>query len=190
MAKVLFNIKKVQFSKITSYGENGLPAYGTPLKVPGAVSLSMDNESSKETKYADGIAYFVVDGSNSYSGALEIVNFPEEVLKEIFGWKKDENGNLVEVDCGTEPFAMQFAVDSDDGEVYFTFFNCSASRPNNNFQTKESGVTINNQSSDITMTPITLANGDNIIKSYADKTAKNYATYFTAVTVPKLVESI
>lgn len=190
MAKVLFNIKKVQISKITSFSATGLPTYATPIKVPGAVSLAMDNESSKETKYADGIAYFVVDGSNSYTGSLEIVNFPDEVLKEIFGWKKDENGNLVEVDCKTEPFAMQFAVDSDDGEVYFTFFNCSASRPNNNFQTKESGVTINNQASNITITPITLENGDNVIKSYADKNAKNYATYFTAVTVPKLVASV
>lgn len=184
MSKVLFNIKKVQFSKITATGEDGLPTYGTPIKVPGAVSLSTENESSKETKYADGIAYYVTSGSNSYSGTLEIVNFSDEVLQDIFGWKKDSNGNLVEIDGNSENFAMQFAVDSEDGEVYFTFYNCSATKPSNNFQTKEASATINNQSVTLTLIPITLADGTSIIKSFAGKSATGYSKYFDAVTVP------
>lgn len=188
--KVLYNIKKVQFSKITEMSEAGLPTYGTPILVPGAVSLSMDNDSTSDPIYADGIVYYTPAGASSYSGTLEDLHFSKEVLKEIFNWVEDTNGNLVEVDDGTNEFGVQFAVDSDDGEVYFTLYRCSATKPNSNFQTKESSATINNESIDITISPITLSDGRNIVKSFAEKGATNYSTYMNKIVVPTIAESI
>lgn len=187
--KVLYNIKKVQVSKITELSDAGVPTYGTPISVPGAVSLSLDNDSSSDPLYADGIVYYTPTGASSYSGTFEDVHFPKEVLINIFNWVEDTNGNLVEVDEGTNEFGLQFAVDSDDGEVYFTLYRCSATRPNSNFQTKESSATINNESIDITISPIT-ADGKNIVKSYAEKGATNYATYMNKITVPTFTDSI
>lgn len=188
--KVLFNIKKVQFSKITETSAAGVPTYATPILVPGTVSLSLDSDSSLDPFYADGIAYYTPAGTNSYSGTLENANFSEEVLKAIFNWALDSNGNLVEVDTGSNEFGMQFAVDSNDGEVYFTLFRCSATKPSMNFQTKESSATINTQSVDITISSISTSDGKNIVKSYATKEATNYADYMTKIVVPTLTETI
>lgn len=188
--KVLFNIKKVQFSKITETSAAGVPTYASPILVPGTVSLSLDSDSSLDPFYADGIAYYTPAGTNSYSGTLENANFSEEVLKAIFNWALDSNGNLVEVDTGSNEFGMQFAVDSNDGEVYFTLFRCSATKPSMNFQTKESSATINTQSVDITISSISTSDGKNIVKSYATKEATNYADYMTKIVVPTLTETI
>lgn len=182
--KVLYNIKNVQFSKITATSDSGLPTYDSPIKVPGAVSLTLDNESTSETIYADGIAYYTSSGASSYSGTFENVHFTKEVLKAIFNYVEDTSGNLVEVDGGSNEFGMQFAVDSDEGDVYFTLFRCSATKPNANFQTKEASATINNESVDITISPITLSDDKNVVKAYADKSATNYSTYMTKITVP------
>lgn len=186
--KVLYNIKKVQFSKITATSDTGLPTYDEPIAVPGAVTLSLDNDSSSEPIYADGIAYFTPSGASSYSGTFEDVHFSKTILKEVFNWLEDTNGNLVEVDNGTNEFGVQFAVDSDEGEVYFTLYRCSATKPSLNFQTKESSATINNESINITMSPITLSDGKTIVKSFADKSASNYATYMNKITVPTFAE--
>lgn len=188
--KVLFNIKKVQFSKITETSASGVPTYAAPILVPGTVSLSLDSDSSLDPFYADGIAYYTPAGTNSYSGTLENANFSEEVLKAIFNWALDSNNNLVEVDTGSNEFGMQFAVDSNDGEVYFTLFRCSATKPSMNFQTKESSATINTQSVDITISSISTSDGKNIVKSYATKEAANYADYMTKIVVPTLTETI
>ncbi len=188
--KVLFNIKKVQFSKITETSASGVPTYATPILVPGTVSLSLDSDSSLEPFYADGIAYYTPAGTNSYSGTLENANFSEDVLKSIFNWALDSNNNIVEIDTGSNEFGMQFAVDSNDGEVYFTLFRCSATKPSMNFQTKEASATINTQSIDITISSISTSDGKNIVKSYATKEATNYADYMTKIVVPTITETI
>lgn len=188
--KVLFDIKKVQFSKITEITEAGLPTYATPILVPGTVSLSLDSDSSLSPFYADGIAYYTPAGSTSYTGTLANANFTDEVLKTIFNWIVDNNGNLVETDDGANEFGMQFAVESDNGEVYFTIYRCSATKPSLNFQTKEASATINTQSLSITASPITTADGKNIVKSFCDKDGTNYATYFDAIVVPTFPSQI
>ena len=188
--KILYNIKKAQLSKITEMSTAGLPTYGEPIPVPGSVSLSLDNDSSSDIIYADGVAYYTPTGSNSYSGTLENVHFSNKVLQDIFNWVLDTNNNLVEVDSGSNEFGMQFAVDSDDGEVYFTMYRCTATKPSQNFQTKEASATVNNESVSITIMPITLADGKNVIKSFAEKGATNYATYMTKIVVPTIGDSI
>lgn len=183
--KVMFNIKKAQAFPITSLGTNGVPTYGTTkLMMPGMVSISLDVEGSSEPFYADGIVYYTASASTSYTGTIENALLQDEFLTTIFKYFKDSNDNLVETDETPQEFGMQFAVDSDDGEVYFTLFRVSAQRPNHNFQTKEDSANINPQSFDITIMPITMADGTNVIKSYAEKDARNYATYFNSITVP------
>ena len=183
--KVLFNIKKLQLSKITAISDAGIPTYGTPMVCPGTVSLSLESESSSDPFYADGIAYYTPSGSTTTTGTLENALFTDDILKAIFGYVEASNGNLLETDAQSSEFGMQFACDSDDGEVYFTYYRVSSTKPGIDLTTNDPGATVNPQSVDITASPITLADGvTNVLKSHATRTASNYATYFEAITLP------
>lgn len=185
--KVLFNIKKLQISPITAISASGVPTYATPILVPGTVSLSLDPEGESDPFYADGIAYYIGASSSSYTGTLENACIPAEVLKAVFGYMEDGNKNIVDTDQPTKEFGMQFAVDSDEGEVYFTLFRVSATKPNMNFQTNEDGKTINPQSMDLTLSTVATSDSKyNVFKSYATKSMTNYAQYFTKITVPTI----
>lgn len=188
--KVLFNIKKLQFSKIESISAAGVPTYGTPLLMPGTVSLSLDSEDSSEPFYADGEAYYTPNGSETVTGTLENALFTEEVLKALYAYVTDTNGNLLQTDGQVSEFGMQFACDSDDGEVYFTYYRVSTNKPGLNLTTNAPSATINPQSVNVTASTISLADGTKIIKSYATKTATNYATYFDAITVPTITPGV
>lgn len=183
--RVLFNIKKLQISKITAL-TNGLPTYDEPIKVPGTVSFTMEQEDSNDPFYADGEAYYTPNGAESATGTLENAHLPEKALLDIFAYIKSSAGEMLATDGQVSDFGMQFAVDSDDGEVYFTYYKVSSTKPGDNFTTNAPSATINPQSLSITASTITLADGTKVLKSYADKTATNYATYMTKITIPTL----
>ena len=73
--KVKFNICNVHYAPLTA-GEDGADAFGTPVAMPGAVSLSLDPNGEPESFYADGVEYYAInnnanspkDGSDSVSG--------------------------------------------------------------------------------------------------------------------------
>jgi phi13 family phage major tail protein len=184
--KVVFNIKKLQFSKISSVSAAGVPTYETPILVPGTVSLSMETESTTDPFYADGIAYYMPSGATSTTGTLENAWISEEALKAIYGYVEDANGNLIETDAAPSEFGMQFACDSDEGEVYFTYYRVGSNKPGLNVQTSESSATINPQSVEISASTVNLASGQRILKSYAKPGASNYNTYFQAIVLPTI----
>lgn len=183
--KVIFSIKKLKFFPITTISSAGVPTYGTGIDLPGTVSLSLDPEGESTIVYADGIAYVTLGSAASYTGTLENLLFPTEILKEIYGYLVDTNQNLVETDASPKEFGMKFACDSDEEEVYFTLYRVSSTKPGINVQTKESSVTVNPQSVNLTVSTVTTEDGQNILKSFAKKGDSNYATYFTsAPTMP------
>lgn len=189
--KVNFNIKKLLMRKIVSYDEYDLPVYGDKLPVPGTVSLVLDNEQTSEPFYADGEVYYSPKGASQITGTLENALFTKAVLKAIFAYLEDSNNNLIETDDPTSDFGMQFACDSDDGEVYFTYFKVSATnKPGINLQTSEQNAVINPQSVNVTCNTITLANGKKIYKGFADKNSSNYNSYFENIVIPTIPASL
>lgn len=55
--KVKFGLKNVHYAMLTEEGEE--VTYGTPVRIPGAVNLSMDAQGDTSTFYADDMAYYV-----------------------------------------------------------------------------------------------------------------------------------
>ena len=66
--------------------------YEKPIRMPGAVSLSMDPEGENENFYADDIVYYVINNNSGYSGDLELALIPESFLKDILHEEEDANG--------------------------------------------------------------------------------------------------
>ena len=55
--KVKFGLKNCHYAKAT-FDEDGNVTYEKPIRMPGAVSLSMDPEGENENFYADDIEPF------------------------------------------------------------------------------------------------------------------------------------
>lgn len=185
--KVKYNLKNVHAAKLTKNGD-GTFSYATPQAIPGAVSLSLDAEGESSPFYADGIVYFRTTSNNGYSGDLEIALIPEwfrtEILKEV----KDSNGVLVETNTNTESvyFALLFEFDGDVHAIRHVMYNCTASRPSIESETKEENIEPVTETLSLTADP----REDGLVKSRTgdDTDSATYQNWYSAVYVPDLTE--
>ena len=83
--KVKFGLNKVHFAKITSWSADGVPTFETPVRIPGAVSLSIDANGENENFYADNTVYYVINNNAGYTGDLEIALITTEFATDILG---------------------------------------------------------------------------------------------------------
>ena len=112
--KVKFGLNKVHYAKITSYDEEGGPTFATPVRIPGAVSLSIDAEGEASNFYADDGVYYVINNNSGYTGDLEIALVPLEFATDILGEKLDEKGVLTETNTAeVSQFALLFEFSGD-----------------------------------------------------------------------------
>ena len=68
--KVKFNICNVHYALIT-VDDDGDVTFGTPVAMPGAVSLSLEPNGEPSNFYADGYAYYTISNNMGYEGDLE-----------------------------------------------------------------------------------------------------------------------
>ena len=61
--KVKFGLKNCHYALVT-LAEDGKVTFGTPVAMPGAVSLSRDAEGETEPFYADESVYYMVSDNN------------------------------------------------------------------------------------------------------------------------------
>ena len=181
--KVKYNLKNVHAAKMT-FTEEGAFTYATPQAIPGAVSISLDAEGETSPFYADGIVYFRSTTNNGYSGDLEIALIPEWFRTEILKEKLDANGVLVErIDnAETEKFALLFEFDGDVNAIRHVLYNCSASRPSIESETREETIEPGTETLSLTADP----RSDGLVKSRTGDTtsAETYNNWYQAVYVP------
>ena len=135
--KVRFGLKNCHYAKAT-FDEDGNVTYAKPVRLPGAVSLSMDPEGENENFYADDVVYYVLNNNAGYEGDLELALIPEEFLKDILHEEEDANGVLAEnANTTFERFALLFEFTGDQNAIRHVLYCCSASRPSMEGETKE-----------------------------------------------------
>lgn len=181
--KVKYNLKNVHAAKLTK-GENGTFTYATPKAIPGAVSISLEAEGDSSPFYADGIVYFRSTANNGYSGDVEIALIPEWFRTEILKEKLDAKGVLVEKSdiTETEKFALLFEFDGDVRGIRHVLYNCSASRPSIESETKEDTIEPGTETLSLTADP----REDGLVKSRTGDTTDDdtYANWYKTVYVP------
>lgn len=182
--KVKYNLKNVHAAKLKK-DTSGALSYEAPKAIPGAVSISLDAEGESSPFYADGIVYFRSTANNGYSGDLEIALIPEWFRTEILKEELDKNGVLVEkADVSeTEKFALLFEFDGDINAIRHVLYNCSASRPSIESETKEDTIEPGTETLSLTADP----REDGLVKSRTGDTtsAETYTNWYKNVYLPQ-----
>ena len=136
--KVKFGLNMVHWAKITAWSDDGVPTFATPVRLPGAVSLSIDANGEADNFYADNSVYYVINNNSGYEGDLEVALITTDFATEILGEQLDNNGVLVErTDAELAQFALLFEFDGDKNHIRHVLYCCSASRPATEGQTTE-----------------------------------------------------
>ena len=183
MSKIKYGIRKVYYAVATETTTDNVTTvtYGTPVALPGAVSISLEQQGDLPKFYADDIVYWQTSVNNGYEGDLELAKIPDTFKTDILGMRTDNGGMIVESsdDVG-KSFALLFEFQGDDKATRHVLYNCTATRPAVASSTKED--TIEPQTETVTISAI--ANVDGYVKASALDGTANYATWYTAVKTP------
>lgn len=164
--KVKFGLKGCYYAKGT-LAANGSMTYGTPVALPGAVSLSLEAQGENSPFYADDVIYYIGSSASGYSGDLELASIPDDFKKDILGFVADGNGVLYEpASPAVEHFALIFQFSGDKHATKHVMYNCVASRPAVASSTKNEATEPVTESITITASSVYVsALNDNVVKA-------------------------
>lgn len=177
--KVKYNLKNVHYA-LLNIDEAGNVTYGTPVPIPGAVSIGLDANGEPTNFYADGYVYHTISNNMGYEGDLEIAMVPESFRVDVLKEKLDDNKVLIEdANVETANFALLFEFDGDVRKIRHVFYKCAASRPGVESQTNEDEIEVKTETLSLKATP--LANGYVKAKTGDDTTAEVYQNWYESV---------
>lgn len=185
MNKVRFGLKNAYYAPAT-IAADGTATYGTPIRLPGAVSIAMEPTGENVVFRADDVDYFTLPGAAGYQGDLTVAMIPDDFKKDCLGEVESTDGIIVEkANAVPAPFALLFEFTGDESAIRHVFYKCTAKRVPVSGQTK--GETPEVATESITINASTIYNDtikDDIVKSRAGSTATAYSTWYTTVHQP------
>lgn len=181
--KVKFGLNKVHWAKITAWSDEGVPTFATPVRLPGAVSLSIDANGENENFYADNGVYYVINNNAGYDGDLEVALITTDFATTILGEQLDSKGVLVERnDAESAQFALLFEFNGDKNKIRHVLYCCSASRPSTESSTTEESTEVKTETLSLKATalPSGLVKG----KTCESTDQTTYDNWYNAVYMP------
>lgn len=179
--KIKYDLKNAHYAvHITE--DDGTVTFGTPVPIPGAVSVSLEAQGDISKFYADGMEYYKAAANNGYEGDLEIALLPESFRKDVLGEELDSKKVLVEnASAKQTAFALLFEFEGNEHPIRHVMYNCTATRPSVASQTKEDTIEPVTESLTISATP--MQNGDIKAKTGDDTDAETYKNWYKTVYV-------
>ena len=186
--KVKFGLNKVHYAKILSFDDEGVPTFAEPVRIPGAVSLSIDAEGEASNFYADDGVYYVLNNNSGYTGDLEIALVPLDFATDILGEKLDKNGVLTENNTAeVSQFALLFEFSGDKNKIRHCLFCCSASRPATESSTIEDEKEVKTET--LSLTATALNSGLVKARTCEQTSIETYNNWYKSVDTPDFAAS-
>ena len=185
--KIKYGLKNVYYA-VATLAADGTATFATPVRIPGAVNLSLEPQGDREPFYADDVEYFVSISNTGYEGDLEIALVPESFETDVLKAVEDTNKVLFEeVSPEIVHFALLFQFAGDKKNIRHCFYNCTAMRPNVEGETKGENIEPKTESLSLRAGSIYDANLQKDIvkaKTKDDTTDAVYNAWFSQVIVP------
>lgn len=179
--KVQFNLKNVHYAK--QVVEDGVVSFAAPVHVPGAVTLTMSPQGEVTKFYADGVVYYQASNNDGYSGDLEMAKYPDQMLKDIWGYEEGTVSKVLTENANAETaaFALLYQIDGDVDNELYVMYACTGTRPGVGSKTKSNTKEPQTQSSTITAVP--MADGKVLARTTATTPADVKNSWFKTVFV-------
>ena len=181
--KVKYGLKNVYYAVITP-GEDGAVTFGTPVRIPGAVNLSLQAQGEENKFYAEDMAYYVSTTNDGYSGDLEIALIPDSFRKDVLKEEEDATDMVLVEKSNVETalFALLFEFNGDQKATRHVLYSCSCSRPSITSATVNNSKTPSTDTLTITASP--LSDGRVKAKTTSKTTEEKYNAWYTKVWEP------
>ena len=176
---VQFGLKNMHYATMKPDG-----SYNAPVHVPGAVNLTLKEESSVAKYYADNVLYYVSNTGSGYSGDLEMARFINQMLVDIWHFLEHATDHTLIEQAGVEPskFALLFEIDGDANSSLYVLYAVTAGKPGITGETKKDTSEPKGQSCSINAQP--LSNG-RISARTTEKTPKSVTdNWYKSVYIP------
>ena len=163
---------------------DGTVTLGTPLKIPGAVGLTLEADSELYQFFADDGVYYADYSDNGESGELTMALFPDSFKTQFLPYVELDDGGIAKIKGGkTTSMYLAFEGKGDNKKRRHILYNVTPGSISREFRTIEGQKEVATE-----VLPVTI-NGDNdtgILKvSYSEGDA-GYEALFTTAPVPKL----
>lgn len=124
---VKYGLTNVHYALISE--SNGVVTYSKPVRLFGAVNISVEPKGDTAEFYADDNLYFGQSANQGYSGELEIALVPDEFKVDVMGCTIDANGVLIEnKDDNFNDIALLFEFSGDKNKTRHVFYRVTPSR--------------------------------------------------------------
>lgn len=187
--KVKFGLKNVHYAPIT-LSENKI-IFQPPVRIPGAVNLSLDIESEETEFEADDMVYWSTYSDSAYKGTAEFARIIDQFRKDILRDREDETSHVLEENLSREtaPFALLYEVNGDQKASRRVLYSCSVGRAGENAQT--SGKNKTPQTETMNMTAVPLANGTVRCRTTAKTPQETFGNWYKSVyLLPAMVQEM
>lgn len=187
--KVKFGLSNAYYAVL----DEAQGTYGTPVRLPGAVNLSLDQQGDTNKFRADNIDYYTSISNNGYQGDLELALIPDSFLTDVMGELADNTSGLQYESAAAKPkpFALLFQFEGDDNATRHVLYYCKATRPQLASQTTGETIEPVTESISITATAreVTIGTSPNeqtipLVKGKCKETDAGYSGFFSAVVLP------
>lgn len=177
--KVTYGLKNVYYAPITSEDATKVE-YGTPVRLPGAGSISLPKNVDKILIPADDDPeYAIIYDNKGYEGDLVLYDVPDSYLTDCLGMKVEGDTVVENKDDRPKPFALLFEFDGDALKKRHVLYRCIGIKPDVASQTKGGGITANQVSLGISATPA--KDTGNIKRTCKQSDSDVYTNWFTTV---------
>ena len=180
--KVRYGLKNVHYAVATE-GTDGKLTYTTPVRYPGAVSLTLDPRGETSEFYADDRVYYATTSNNGYEGTFEAAEMPITFRTDVLGDILGEDGVLTETsNAKPKTIALLFEFDGDVKATRHALYNVTVARPGASSSTKADAMEVVTQELSFVASPTV----DGVVKrsTTGETTEAIYSAWYTTVFEP------
>lgn len=180
---VSFGLKNVHYSIATQNNDESW-SFATPVALKGAQEFSSDIVGGSTPVYADDQVVATLNSNAGRTISLTMTELSDEFKRDVLGYKKLANGNLVEVsNAPVVTFALGLEFQGDVKARRVWFFLCTVTPVSEGTKSKTDSVEANATTLNITARPIEVNDDVNATYVMASKGDANYDSFLTSAPV-------